>query len=111
MGRSMTNQVQIPLLHHEDSIVTQIQQNTNKVFKNFSNQTAGLRDLIQSMIIVGEVKEAALTIDQFQAVAGTEWILCNGQSCVDTDYSRLTGNNVVPNITPVSGTNFFIRVN
>lgn len=107
----MVNQVQIPILHHEDAVVTQIQQNTNKVLKNFSNQTVGLQTEVQSMIIIGEVKEAALTIDQFQSVAGIEWILCNGQSCVDTDYSRLTGNNVVPNISPVSGTNFFIRVN
>lgn len=105
------SQIQIPILHHDDAVVTQLQQNVNKVFKNFSNQTSSAQVEIAAMTIIGEVKQASLTVVQFQAVAGTGWLFCNGQSCVDTDYSRLTGNNVVPNITPVGGVNSFILVN
>ncbi len=61
------------------------------------------------MTIVGEVKIANLTVEQFQAIAGTNWLLTNGQSCVDTAYSKLTGNNTVPTLT-LGSVNNFIRV-
>lgn len=107
----MVNQVQVPLLHHDDPIVVQLQQNTNKVFKNFSNQTTSIQDAIEAMIIIGEVKQAVLTMEQFERVAGPGWLICDGQSCVDTEYARLTGNNVVPTIPPFDGVNSFILVN
>ncbi len=106
-----SNQSQIPVLQHPDGVITQLQQNTNKGLKNFSNQTTAATNAIQSMTIVGEVKQAALSESQFQSVAGTNWLFCNGQSCVNTNYSRLTGNSFVPTITPAAGVNSFILVN
>lgn len=62
------------------------------------------------MTIIGEVKLASLTLAQFQSIAGTNWILANGQSSVGTQYALLTKNNVVPTVT-LAGVTTFIRVN
>lgn len=62
------------------------------------------------MTIVGEIKIANLNEEMFQSISGDNWFLNNGQACVDTTYSRLTGNNTVPTLT-VGGINTFIRVN
>lgn len=101
------NQVSIPVIQTESDL-TQVQQNVNKVLKNLYNQITDLEQLVLASEIVGEVKYANLTTDQFQDVAGTEWFLCDGQSCVGTEYSLLTGNNVVPTI--VGPPNAFIKV-
>jgi hypothetical protein len=106
----MANQVQIPVIQTPDANQVQLQQNANKVLRNINNQSVVLQGTLSSMIIVGQVTIANLTELQFQSIAGTNWLLNNGQSCVDTDYSRLTGNNVVPTLT-VGGINTFIRVN
>lgn len=106
----MANQVQVPVIQSPDSNVTQLQQNANKVLRNLNNQVVVLQGMVSEMEIIGEVKLAALTLDQFQSVAGLEWILANGQSSVGTEYAKLTGNNTVPTVT-VAGTTAFIKVN
>lgn len=104
------NQVQVPVIQNIDSSTTQIQQNANKVLRNLNNQINTLQTQVSQMEILGEVKLANLTLAQFQNIAGKDWVLADGSSCVDTDYSRLTGNNTVPNIS-VTGTTAFIKVN
>jgi len=106
----MANQRQIPVIQHPDSTVVQLQQNTNKVFRNVSNQVTEAQTSINEMTIIGEIKLASLTLSQFQSVAGTNWIAANGQSSVGSKYASLTGNNTVPTIS-VSGANAYIRVN
>lgn len=106
----MANQVQIPVIQTPDGNVTQLQQNSNKVLRNLNNQINVLQGQMDQTEIIGEIKVASLTLSQFQSVAGTGWILANGQSSVGTKYAQLTGNNTVPTIT-VSGTTAFIRVN
>ena len=103
------NQVQIPVIQSQDLDKTQLQQNSNKVLRNLNNQIVSLQDEINTMTIIGEVKLASLSLSQFQGVAGTNWILANGQSSVNTSYARLTGNTTVPTVT-VTGVNSFIRV-
>ncbi len=104
------NQRQIPVIQTPDNSVTQIQQNSNKVLRNLSNQVDDLNNSVNQTKIIGEVKFASLTLEQFQEIAGTNWILANGQSSVGTKYALLTGNNTVPTVT-VTGTTTFIRVN
>ena len=104
------NQTQIPVIQSDNQDIVQLQQNTNKVLRNLNNQITELNTANLQMTIIGEIKIANLTQDQFQDFAGTNWLICNGQTCVGSDYSRLTGNNAVPTIT-VSGVNTFIRIN
>lgn len=104
------NQRQIPVIQTPDANQTQSQQNTNKVLRNLSNKIDELQSDINESTIIGEIKIANLTVAQFQGVAGTNWLLTNGQSSVGTKYSTLTGNNTVPNIS-LGAVNNFIRVN
>lgn len=103
------NQRQIPVIQTADANITQLQQNSNKVLRNISNQAISIQNSIDEMTIIGEVKIANLTVAQFQSIAGTNWLLTNGQSCVDTAYARLTGNKTVPTIS-LGSLNNFIRV-
>lgn len=107
---AQANQRQIPVIQTDNGSVTQLQQNSNKVLRNLSNNIDSLQTSINEMTIIGEIKIANLSVSQFQDIAGTNWILTNGQSCVDTEYARLTGNKVVPT-TSLTGINAFIRVN
>lgn len=104
------NQTQIPSVKTTDDALNQTQQNVNKVLRNLNNQINVLQSTVDEMNLIGEIKLANLTIVQFQAIAGKNWILANGQSSVDTSYARLTGNTTVPTIT-VTGTTAFIKVN
>lgn len=104
------NQVQIPIIQNQDGSLTQVQQHANKVFRNLNNQIVLLQTDIDQMTILGEVKLASLTLSQFQSIAGTNWILANGQSSVGTAYETLTGNKTVPNVT-LTGVTTFIKVN
>lgn len=104
------NQIQIPQVTTNNNDLNQVQQNINKVFRNLNNQVVSLQRFESQNTILGEIKIANLTQAQFQGLAGDGWLLCNGQKCVDTDYSKLTKLTVVPNFT-VSGINTFIRVN
>lgn len=105
----MANQRQVPVIQSKDETTTLLQQNANKVLRNLSNQVDSLNSSINEITIIGEIKIANITVTQFQSVAGTNWLLTDGQSCVDTAYSRLTGNNVVPT-TSFGGINTFIRI-
>ena len=104
------NQRQIPVIQTPDQNMTLLQQNSNKVLRNLSNQIDSLQTSLNQMEIVGEVKFASLTLAQFQDIAGKDWINANGQSAVDTAYAKLTGNTTVPNIT-LTGATAFIKVN
>lgn len=104
------NQTAIPVIQSQDPSVTQLQQNANKVLRNLNNQITDLSASIDQQTIIGEIKIANLTLVQFQAIAGTNWILCNGQTCVGTTYSQLTGNKTVPTLT-LGSVNNFIKVN
>lgn len=106
----MSNQVQIPSVQTKDDSLNQVQQNVNKVFRNLNNQIVATATEVNEMIIIGEIKFAPLTLAQFQAQAGNDWILANGQSSVGTQYALMFKTNVVPNVS-VSGTTAFIRVN
>lgn len=106
----MSNQTQIPTIKTSDDAVNQIQQNINKVCRNLNSQITESQNKISEMTIIGEVKFASLSLTQFQMIAGTNWILANGQSAVGTAYARISGNNNVPTVT-LAGTAAFIRVN
>lgn len=103
------NQTQIPVIQTSDKNIPQVQQNVNKVLRNLNDKITSLKTLVNQTEIIGEIKFASITLAQFQLIAGTGWILSNGQSCVNTAYSKLTGNNTVPNVT--IGINAFIKVN
>lgn len=104
------NQTQIPVIQTDNQDLTQVQQNTNKVLRNLNEQIILLQDSLAQLTIVGEIKFAPITIEQFQEVAGDTWIEANGQSSIGTTYALKFGFNTVPNIV-VAGTNAFIKVN
>jgi hypothetical protein len=106
----MSNQTAIPLIKTDDDSVNQIQQNTNKVFRNIYNQLSLVTSAVTELSIVGEIKLSALSLAQFQSIAGSTWILANGQSAVGTQYASKYGFTTVPTVT-VAGTNSFIKVN
>lgn len=106
----MANQVQIPVIQNAADSLTQIQQNANKVLRNIYNQVVDVQNSVRKLAIIGEIKFASLTLGQFQATAGNDWILANGQSSVGTAYEALTMNKTVPNIT-LTGATAFIKVN
>lgn len=103
------NQTSIPYIQSQPDL-NATQQNVNKVFKNLNNKIFSLQQSNDQLQILGEVKFSALTLSQFQDEAGSTWIAANGQSCVGTDYSILSGNKIVPNVS-VAGVNAFIKVN
>jgi hypothetical protein len=98
------------VIQNGDNNLVQTQINANKVLRGLFNQIVDLNTFSSQNTIIGEIKFANLTIDQFQNIAGDDWILANGQACVGTSYSNLTGNNHVPTIS-LTGTTAFIRVN
>lgn len=106
----MANQTAIPVIQSQSQEVTLLQQNANKVLRNLSNKIDLNTNDINQMTIVGEIKLASLTLVQFQATAGVDWILANGQTSVGTAYETLTGNKTVPTVT-VPGVTAFIKVN
>jgi hypothetical protein len=106
----MANQTNIPYMQTQNMALNQTQQNVNKVNNNNNNKIVSLQDQVAQMMILGEIKFAPFTLAQFQAQAGTDWILANGQSCIGTDYSKTYSQNTVPTIS-VPGTNAFIKVN
>ena len=103
-------QTQIPTLQTPNDSLNQIQQNINKVLRNMFGQINTLTSSVDELEIIGEIKLSPLTLAQFQAQAGKGWIQANGQSCIGTQYSLLTANKTVPNIS-VTGANAFIKVN
>lgn len=105
------NQTQIPVIQSSDaSDLTQIQQNTNKVLRNIYNQLTTIQIQADEAEIIGEIKVANISVSTFQSMAGTNWVLCDGASCVGSSYSQLTGNNNVPNVS-IGSFNSFIRIN
>lgn len=52
--------------------------------------------LIQKAQPIGTIVASMLTEAQFQAKAGTEWVLCDGGSSAGSDYETLTSNSTVP---------------
>lgn len=104
------NQTQIPVIQTGSGDLTQAQQNVNKVLRNIYSQVTDLQSDVTQTIIIGEIKIANVTLDQFQATTGKDWVLCDGSTCIGTEYSKLTKNNVVPNLT-IGSINTFIRIN
>ena len=108
------NQVQVPVIQNGDKDIVQLQQNANKVLRYLQSQIDSLNTFMNQSTIIVEIKVANITVAQFINFAGSDWIQCNGQSCVGTAYSLLTNNNTVPTITSplgVSGAVAMIRVN
>lgn len=52
--------------------------------------------------VIGEIKASMLTLAQFQAQFGTNWVLANGASATGTAYATLTGSTIVPDCRGVS---------
>jgi len=48
------------------------------------------------LFIVGDVKTSFLTLGQFQAIMGPEWVLADGQDVTGSEYATITGLTVVP---------------
>jgi hypothetical protein len=104
------NQVQIPIIQTDSKDLVQAQQNTNKVLRNINNQMVVVQDTVSQLGVLGEIRLSPLTLTQWQAEAGTNWIAANGQSSVGTEYASKFSLNTVPTIS-VTGTNAYIRVN
>lgn len=107
---SQANQTQIPAVQTPDDALNQVQQNINKVLRNLNNQIVSNTTAVTQATIIGEIKLASLTLAQFQSMAGTNWVLANGQNVVGSAYSGLTGNTTAPTITVTNAT-AFLRIN
>jgi len=52
---------------------------------------------------IGSTQDSYLTVAQFQAINGPEWVLCDGQSAAGSLYESITGNANVPDERGRSG--------
>lgn len=50
------------------------------------------------LVVVGTVVHSILTLAQYQSIAGTGWVLADGQSCVGSALHALTGMTNVPDV-------------
>lgn len=57
---------------------------------------------IPSSGTIGEVKASMMTLAQFQAQFGTNWVLANGASATGTKYATITGNTTLPDCRGVA---------
>ena len=85
-----TTKVSIPKVQTQDRNINQLQQNIIDAFNRLQVQS------FNAGTAVGESKAAYLTESQFQAQAGTNWVLQDGRSCVGSTYESITGNKNVP---------------
>lgn len=53
---------------------------------------------IGSILPVGTVLHSMLTVAQFQAQYGTNWVLADGSSCTGTKYASVTGATTLPDM-------------
>lgn len=104
------NQVQIPVIQTDSKDLVQAQQNTNKVLRNINNQMVVIQNAVAQLGVLGEIRLSPLTLIQWQAEVGTNWIAANGQSSVGSEYASKYSLNTVP-IISITGTNAYIRVN
>lgn len=56
---------------------------------------------IGSILPVGTVLHSMLTVAQFQAQYGTNWVLADGSSCTGTKYASVTGATTLPDMRGV----------
>lgn len=100
----VVNTVTTQTVQTTDRNVNQLQHNINASLTSLGNE-------INKVTIIGEMKLAPLTLAQFQQQAGPGWVLCNGASCVGTQYNKNTNALTVPNQAALGTANYFIRVN
>lgn len=98
------NAVPVSKVQTQDRTVNQLQDNIVTAVQAVSQQ-------LNQITIIGEVKLSPLNLDQFQRQSGKNWVPCNGASCVNTTYSKITGNIVVPTIADLTGSHYYIRIN
>jgi hypothetical protein len=89
------NQTQIPVLIHPDPVVTQLQQNVNRVLRNIASNSSSTPT---PSTAIGEVKSAFLTESQFQSQMGTNWVLCDGRSVTGSAFAALFGSSTLPDM-------------
>lgn len=51
---------------------------------------------------IGEVKASMMTLAQFQAQFGTNWVLADGSSATGTKYATITGSTTLPDCRGVT---------
>ncbi len=95
--------ITVPKIQSTDRVVNQLQTNISNAVQTLGND-------LNLLTIIGEVKLSPLNETQFQSQASDAWLLCDGRSCMNTEYFKITGRTTIPNLTPVNGNNFFIRV-
>lgn len=78
----------LPKITTENREINQIQQNIE----------SQVNKALLSATIVGEVKTAFLTEEQFQAIAGKNWVLADGRNVKGSEYHRVTGSITVPDM-------------
>lgn len=100
----MSQVVAFPKVQTQSREVNQLQNNAIAAVQQVSSS-------IKKVSIIGEIKYSTLSLTQFQQQVGSDWVACNGASCVGSDYNILTGLLAVPNIAAVDGVNAFIRTN
>ncbi len=98
------SKVSVPQVQHPDRIVNQIQQNLVTAFGQLQ------QNQLRNTSAVGDIRESSLAESQFQTFYGSEWILADGRSVIDSEFQRLTGSTTVPDKTG-GDTNFYVRVN
>lgn len=97
------NTITFTKVQTQDRTINQLQANADATFQQLGND-------INQVTVIGEIKLANLTEDQFQQQAGPGWILCDGRSIIKTSLNKLTGQLVAPSLTIV-GAQYFVRIN
>lgn len=57
---------------------------------------------VPSSGVIGEIKASMMTLAQFQAQFGTNWVLANGDSATGTAYATITGFTTLPDARGVA---------
>ncbi len=100
----MVNTVTVSKVQSPDRLVNQLQDNINNAMQIVGQD-------INTLVLIGQVILSPLTESQVQKQIGAGWILCDGRSVVRSAYSKLANVTVAPNLTPVNGNSFYLRIN
>lgn len=88
---------QLPLVQQKDSALNTLIQKWKSILDPVIASTGG-----SAGAIIGEVKSAFLTEDQFQAQAGAAWVLCDGRNVKGSAYEQITKQSNIPDMRSTS---------
>ncbi len=91
--------ISLPKVQTQDRTMNQLQDNVSTALQTLGN-------LVNQVTVIGEVKLATISLDQFQRQAGSGWVPCDGRSIVGSSLNKISGQLTAPTIA-----SSFVRIN